>query len=279
MSYTIDLNKNLENQVETIDFSINNIEIFIQKVGSFYPLIKLIQEQNIRKDCIVTIICLPYNSVDCFKLPNFYKYCFTITHNNVNISIDDINLDYKNTTIYEYNKNNITYELPNTFVIDLFQIYPNINNYKWINNYINTPDKDSNKNMLSGEYIRHINNIIEIRSYPGRSGYSGSVSYYDINLSKVIYSSCSCFEDANFLETYLKPPQPTKILTSENWCNINWNDTKCLFCSSILNDNFVPCDNNCGTFWCDICHNDMHFIINDTYIITKGHVSNCYYED
>lgn len=263
MSYSINLHDNLEKQIKLINFNINNIEVIVSKVDSFYPLIKLIKEQDKCQDCIITVICFPYEGINKLTLSNNFKYCFTIVNQNVMVSIDDINIDCTTTSINDYNC-----EKPNSFIIDLFQLYPHIKYYNQCN------IKYSNDVYI--EYIRHHHNIIEIRTAPGYSGYSGGVSYYDININSFVYNSCTCFEDVNFLENYLNPNHLT-ILSSENLHNINFNDTKCLNCSSILN-NFYECDNNCGTIWCDKCQNDMHFIIEDNrYIITKGHICSCDY--
>lgn len=196
MSFKINLDENLETQLETINCDTSNIEIIIDELNSFHPLIKLLQ--NKFKHNTVTVICFPYKNENNLSMSNPHKYCFVLSNGNVDTFVDDIQFDTNNKDIEICN--DTLANIDNNFILDLFQIYPNIMTYKWNENCnFHTGTRSSQYGSPEGEYIRH-GNIIEVRTFSCCCDYSGGVSYYNIEKQEYEYSSCGCFEDDNYLD-------------------------------------------------------------------------------
>lgn len=216
MAYNIDLNKDLIKQVEKINCKIQDIEITINKLGSFYPLIEMLENKFKNKTNTVTIICYPYESKNKFSISNHHKYCFVLSENYIDIYVDDVRIitDGENIEI----PNNDTHLIDNYFILDLFKIYHHVMTYKWNSECEFHKGTDSAwYGEPEGEYIRH-GHIIEIRTFNCCCNYIGGVSFYDLEKNEYDYSSCGCFEDKNYLDN------------SNNECNNNSNN---------------ECDDNC----------------------------------
>lgn len=126
---------------------------------------------------------------------------YTIKKENDKLSfyINDVLID---TTGYKIIYN---YKIDENFVLDIFSLCDNIQEYNWTGEICEF-HKDKSSAMYGPEsiYYTRINNIIvHIIDDSCCCSYSGSERYFNLLTNESIYSSCTCFVDYDYINKML----------------------------------------------------------------------------
>jgi hypothetical protein len=202
--YHILLNENIDDQVNKINDE-PEISIIVDKIDSFYPLIKSLKKK-FNGNNNISITCLPYEAVDKLHISNKNKYSICFNKKTIKIFINDYQIDTTKENIYTQK-----IVLNNSFVMDIFRLFDNVKRYEWSNDEVCDFHKYRSSAMygpMSGYYERVKQNIIKIVSCGGCCDYSGGETYFDINKNKGLYHSCNCFLNIKEVNKILNKKEP-----------------------------------------------------------------------
>lgn len=194
--FIIDFNKNIKKQTRCIKYR-KNINIVVNKMASFYSLIKLLLNKFKKYENVkITITCPVYKSDNLLQLNNLHKYEIILKKNYIDMYINDYKINTSSKILFLNNIENIDTD----FILDIFRLFDNIEYYKWKNANVCDFHKHRDSAVYgsaSGSYLRINNKFIKIVTNGCCCNYSGGESYFNIITGKYVYQSCDCFLDKN----------------------------------------------------------------------------------